>query len=122
MGVPSIVYQAREQSAADYKRFVRRIAIAVLLGISAPILACIVKFVAAQPTSLLRNIALHPIALLSNWPVAVAAGFGAFLALRQPGRRHLVVCASILVLAIIAWWAVARPPVNTWLLPAVGGK
>ncbi len=104
-------------------RELRGLAGGLALAVGVAILATVVKFVAAQPTSILRNaLFLHPVMVLGWLPLGIVPGVAYWYVARRRGVMWLFSALLFLALCVVLWNRVQYPPLCSWLLPPVSTK
>jgi hypothetical protein len=59
----------------------------------------------------------HPLLLLPYFPAGLVAGAVFFAFARRTQKAYLLVTSAVLLISLVLWWGVARPPLETWSLP-----
>ena len=95
---------------------------ALLAGFGVIILAGVVRFVATQPTSMLRFVTELPKAVFDSWWLGVGCAGLMLITLRRSSRSYLGWATCIVLVAALSWWLIQTPAVSGWLLPEAEGK
>jgi hypothetical protein len=88
-------------------------------------LVVVIRFVALQPITALRNFLYLGLPIVSpKWSVVpfAVAFVVSWYATRSPRQHQLPLALGTLAVATTLWWAMAYDPLQSWLLPPVTTK
>jgi len=109
-----------DATLADHNRDLRIVRIllaALLLGLAMTLLVGLASYIAAQPTSILRNVFILPAHLIKWAWFGAVISVAALIVLLRAQRTFLRAASILFVIALIALLLVQTEIVSAWVLP-----
>jgi hypothetical protein len=89
----------------------------LLLGLSLSFFYWIGSFVLSQSHSVTRNLELDPSNLKVYIPVGIVIGAVIYWIIKKATKSILLISIVLFVLGVLAWWLVASPEIQQYIMP-----